>query len=62
MEGRGPHPGGIYAVYCDGARIAWSYGPAYLVVTVAAGQHTFEVSALNFAGESARSHPVTAIV
>lgn len=48
-----------YAVYRDGVRIAWSYGPAYLVVGVPAGEHTFEVSALNSAGESAKSRPVT---
>jgi hypothetical protein len=49
-----------YYVYCDGARIAWSYGPAYLVVPVAAGEHTFEVSALDSAGESPKSSPVRA--
>jgi hypothetical protein len=48
-----------YHVYRDGVRIAWSHGPAYLVTNVPAGAHTFEVSALNSAGESARSHPVT---
>ncbi|GAB3860446.1 hypothetical protein GCM10027610_101410 [Dactylosporangium cerinum] len=48
-----------YHVYCDGTRIAWSYGPAYLAVNLPAGEHTFEVTALNSAGESPRSNPVT---
>ncbi|MFF5231874.1 fibronectin type III domain-containing protein [Dactylosporangium sp. NPDC000521] len=48
-----------YNVYRDGVRIAWSYGPATLVADIASGEHTFEVSALNSAGESPRSHPVT---
>ncbi|MGI5181417.1 fibronectin type III domain-containing protein [Dactylosporangium sp. CA-152071] len=48
-----------YDVYRDGVRIAWSYGPAYLVTSVPPGAHTFEVTALNSAGESPRSHPVT---
>jgi hypothetical protein len=51
-----------YYVYRDGARIAWSYGPAYLVAPVTAGEHTFAVSALNSAGESPRSAPVTVTV
>jgi hypothetical protein len=48
-----------YHVHRDGTRIAWSYGPAYLAVNIPAGEHTFEVSALNSAGESPRSVPVT---
>jgi hypothetical protein len=51
-----------YTVYRDGVRIASSYGPAYLVTGVTAGPHTFEVSALNSAGESPRSLPVTVTV
>lgn len=50
-----------YHVYRDGIRIAWTYGPAHLAVDVAAGRHTFEVTALNSAGESARSLPVTVV-
>ena len=50
-----------YYVYRDGVRIAWTYGPSYLVVAVTPGEHIFAVSALNSAGESPRSSPVTVI-
>jgi hypothetical protein len=47
-----------YTVYCDGARTTWSYGPASLAY-LAPGPHVCEVTALNSAGESPRSAPVT---
>ncbi|GAA1416150.1 fibronectin type III domain-containing protein [Catellatospora coxensis] len=48
-----------YRVYRDGVLIGWSYGPAFTVTGLRHGTlYTFEVTALNSAGESARSQPV----
>lgn len=48
-----------YAVYLDGAPAGWSLEPR-IFVPAPAGPHVVEVTALNAAGESRRSAPVTA--
>ncbi|WP_196279170.1 fibronectin type III domain-containing protein [Catellatospora vulcania] len=48
-----------YHVYRDGVLIGWSYGPAFTATGLQHGTvYTFEVTALNSAGESAKSTPV----
>ncbi len=48
-----------YRIYRDGQLAGWSYGPAFTATGLRHGTlYTFQVSALNSAGESVRSAPV----
>ncbi|MEV4412546.1 carbohydrate binding domain-containing protein [Catellatospora sp. NPDC049609] len=48
-----------YRIYRDGVLVGWSYGPAFTATGLRHGTlYTFEVTALNSAGESVRSAPV----
>ncbi|MDI1463497.1 carbohydrate binding domain-containing protein [Catellatospora sp. KI3] len=51
-----------YRIYRDGQPVGWSYGPAFTATGLRPGtSYTFEVTALNSAGESVRSAPVRAM-
>lgn len=51
-----------YYVYLGGVRRGWLYMSRGIVAGLPPGLYTFEVTALNSAGESARSEPVTVAV
>lgn len=48
--------------YVDGVQAGWITGTRGVVAGLAPGEHTFEMTSLNSAGESVRSAPVTIMV